>query len=226
MTISLSSIDTLVWDLDGTLVDSASDIAASVNNVLSSYQLSPLANADVRTMIGNGASKLLERAFVKAGASDIYDSDESYRRFLAHYEDHCCDTTVFYPGMEELLSGFRALGYKQGVCTNKPVKMANSIVDRLSLSGTFTAVVGGDSTPFRKPDAQPLRLCLELLGSKTSTALMIGDSAADVGVARAANVPVVLFSWGYTDDVHALGADYVVENSRALFKLLNTPGQE
>lgn len=225
MTTNLSSIETLIWDLDGTLVDSASDIASSVNSVLASYQLSPLTDADVRTMIGNGATKLLERAFDKAGASGSYDSDESYRRFLAYYEDHCCMTTAFYPGIEELLSGFRALGYKQGVCTNKPVKMANTIVDHLSPSGTFTAVVGGDSTQFRKPDAQPLRLCLELLASEASTALMIGDSAADVGVARAANIPVVLFSWGYTDDIHALGADYVVENADALFELLNMPGR-
>lgn len=220
--INTSGINTLIWDLDGTLVDSAADIAQSVNSVLSSYQLPQLTEADVRSMIGNGASKLLHRAFVKVNAMDKYDADESYRRFLTHYEDNCCYQTSLYPGIEEVTGRFRESGFKQGVCTNKPVKMANSIINHLSLADTFPAVVGGDSTDHRKPDPQPLIMCLELLGADVSSAVMIGDSAADVGVARAVGMPVVLLPWGYTDDVHSLQADYVAQDATALLDLFST----
>ncbi len=213
----------LIWDLDGTLVDSVVDIAGSVNQVLKSYQLAQLSVDDVRLMIGNGASKLLQRAFAKVNGHESYDSDESYSRFLTHYTNHCCKNTGLYPGISDVLAAFSALGCRQGVCTNKPVAMAKDIISHLQLIETFGAVVGGDSTPHRKPHAEPLRHCLDLLGVDSSAALMIGDSAADVGVARAVGIPVLLVPWGYTPNgIDSLGADYIARDADELKSVLHT----
>lgn len=221
--VSRVTTTALVWDLDGTLVDSVIDITGSVNQVLKSYQLPQLSVDDVRQMIGNGASKLLQRAFIKVDGLELYDSDESYSRFLVHYANHCCENTVLYSGIADVLATFSALGCKQGVCTNKPVAMARDIISHLQLSDTFGAIVGGDSTAHRKPHAEPLRSCLEIMGVDSSAALMIGDSAADVGVARSAGIPVVLLPWGYTPDgIDSLGADYIARDAEALKDLLHT----
>ncbi len=214
-------LKSLIWDLDGTLVDSAGDIAASVNHVLQSYQLPALTVEQVRKMIGHGAIKLLERAFDEVRGEALYQPDEGYSRFLAHYRDHCCSETAAFTGIVEVLAQARAMGLKQGVCTNKPVVMANMIVDHLFAPGTFGAVVGGDSTACRKPDPKPLRRCLELMGSDPQEAIMIGDSAADVGVARAGGIPVVLLPWGYTQNgIAELQADYEVQDAVGLLALL------
>lgn len=221
--VSKLNINTLIWDLDGTLVDSVIDIAGSVNHVLQSYQLPVLPVDNVRQMIGNGASKLLQRAFASVDGLDFYGDDQAYDRFLDHYADHCCENTILYPGMAAMLSVFAELGCRQGVCTNKPQAMAKSIISHLQLTDTFGAIVGGDSTPHRKPHAEPLLHCLEILGAEASDSLMIGDSAADVGVARSAEIPVVVLPWGYTPNgVEDLGADYIAHDAQALKQLLHT----
>lgn len=221
MALALHKIDTLIWDLDGTLADSVADLTVSVNHVLSTYQLVQLSVAQVRAMIGNGASKLLQRAFAAAGGLNVYDSDEAYQHFLSHYADNCCNETVLYPGMSSVLSDCCSAGYKQGICTNKPEKMARDIVEYLSIAPLLEAVVGGDTTDHHKPHPEPMLRCLDLLGAEASGALMIGDSAADVNAARSVNIPIVLLPWGYTSDgVQGLGADYIAEDAAALWQIL------
>jgi len=129
--------------------------------------------------------------------------------------------TVAYNGIEEVLAEAATLGLTQGVCTNKPVAMANTIIDQFFAPGTFTAVVGGDSTARRKPDPEPLRHCLTMMGCNPHQAIMIGDSAADVGVARAGDIPVILLPWGYTPNgTTELQADYEVQDAASLLTLL------
>jgi phosphoglycolate phosphatase len=221
MAFDWKNIRTVVWDLDGTLVDSAEDIATAVNLVLTDNNLSTLTVAQVRQMIGNGAAKLLDRAFEAANGSQGCDRDAAYQRFLTHYEKHCCDNTAFYPGIANVVSTCAEKGITQGVCTNKPHRMAELILSHLQIRSCFSSVIGGDSTEFRKPHAQPLLTCMEQLNASAGQTLMIGDSAADVGVARAAGVAVAVLPWGYTPTGAAdLGADVVIEDAAALLQVL------
>ncbi len=223
MTIEWNNIRTLIWDLDGTLVDSAADIGTAVNLVLADYQLDALPDNEIRQMIGHGAAKLLDRAFAAVNGLAVYERDKAYQQFLSYYEQHCCDRTTFYPGIKGVVVQCAEQGLQQGVCTNKPHQMAEQILTHLKIREYFSVVVGGDTTPFRKPHAQPLMTCMEALNIDSQTTLMIGDSAADVGVARAAGVPVALLPWGYTAIPAAdLGADAMLEDAAALLRKLPT----
>lgn len=217
----LSAVDSVLWDLDGTLTDSIADICASMNVVLSKYGLDSVGINDARLMVGLGAGKLLERAFEHVGGRDQYDADAAYESFVDHYRDHCCVNTTLFPGVEEVLRTLHQRGFKQAVCTNKPVEMADTIVRQLGLAQYFGSVVGGDSTKLRKPHAEPVMACLSELQSIPGTALMIGDSAADAGSAIAAGVPVVLVDWGYTSEaLDTLGAEVILSDIGKLPELL------
>jgi len=217
----LAAVNCVLWDLDGTLTDSIVDICASINSVLSQYGLSRIAVDDARLMVGLGAGKLLERAFNHVDGRELYDADAAYAKFVEHYSDHCCVQTSLFPGIAEVLDTLHQRGYKQGVCTNKPVQMANTIVTELGLQPYFGSVIGGDSTAKRKPDAEPVVACLSELGCATETALMVGDSPADAGCAIAAGVPVVLVDWGYTaDTLDTLGAEAIVSDIAQLAEWL------
>lgn len=216
-----SEVGCVLWDLDGTLTDSIVDICASINVVLSKRGLDNITVDDARLMVGLGAGKLLERAFKHVGGAEQYNADAAYQGFIEHYRDHCCVETSLFAGVAEVLDVLHQRGYLQGVCTNKPLEMANTIVAELGLAQYFGVVIGGDSTKLRKPDAEPIVACLEALQVRPESALMIGDSAADAGSAIAAGVPVALVDWGYTsEDLEALGADIILSDISELPGLL------
>ena len=220
----LADVNCVLWDLDGTLTDSIADICTSMNVVLEQSGLNVVTVEEARLMVGLGAGKLLERAFRHVGGEAAYDADTAYASFIAHYRDHCCINTRLYPGVETVVSKLNQYGYRQAVCTNKPVQMANTIVTELGLADYFGSVVGGDSTEHRKPHAEPILACVSQLQSTPDKAIMIGDSPADAGCAIAAGVPVVLVDWGYSADaLDALGADLVISNIDELLTLLPAP---
>jgi len=166
----------------------------------------------VRTMIGDGVAKLIERGFRAAGTPlDPAAIDALVPRFMEIYAGCATQSTHLVPHARAVLDHFYHAGVKQGLCTNKPVSVTRLILEALDISGYFGSVIGGDSTPEKKPDPLPLLTCLEELDTRPEDAIMIGDSAADVGAARAANVPVILVPDGYTGvPAVSLGADYVV----------------
>lgn len=222
----LSAVDSVLWDLDGTLTDSIADICASINVVLSQHGLNSVGVDDARLMVGLGAGKLLDRAFEHVGGRDQYNADAAYAGFIEHYRDHCCVNTTLFSGVAEVLETLHQRGYKQGVCTNKPVQMAVTIVQQLGLAKYFGSIIGGDSTKRRKPDAEPLMACLSELQSSPDRALLIGDSAADAGCAIAAGVPVVLVDWGYTSQaLDTLGAEAILSDIGDLPGLLAVRAQ-
>jgi phosphoglycolate phosphatase len=203
---------TIIWDLDGTLIDSAPDLAIALNALLNE-QGQHTHNVDqVRPMIGGGAPKLIERGFRAAGAPiDAHRRDALVPRFLEIYSACATENTALIPGARQVLNHFYHSGVRQGLCTNKPYAVTRQIIGALDISGFFDSVVGGDSTDRKKPHPLPLLTCLEELGTKPGDAVMIGDSGADVGAARAAGVPVILVPDGYTGvPAASLGADYVV----------------
>jgi phosphoglycolate phosphatase len=204
-------IKAVVFDLDGTLIDSAADLRAALNRLLAEERLRPLALAEVVPMIGDGAAKLVERAIVAAGGKAGAPLPELTRRFLAHYEPHAAEETCALPGVAEALAELGRRGLGLGICTNKPEQATRAILCALDLERHFAAVIGGDSVPgARKPDPAMVIAVLDQLGAAAHEVVMIGDSGNDVAAARAAGLPVLLRSGGYTAvPAAALAADGV-----------------
>jgi len=204
----------IVWDLDGTLVESAPDLAAALNALLNEQGQYGHPIANVRPMIGGGVGKLIERGFNAAGVPlDPGACERLVPRFMELYTACATDSTHLVPHAREVLLHFYHEGVRQGLCTNKPRGVTQLILDNLDISGFFDSVVGGDSTAHKKPHPLPLHTCLQELGVQADQALMVGDSGADVGAARAAGVTVILVPDGYTGvSAESLGADHVIPN--------------
>jgi phosphoglycolate phosphatase len=186
----------LLFDLDGTLVDSVPDLAAAANALLGELGRPPLNLAQVTGMVGDGAPKLVERALAASGAGDT-PLPAALDRFLALYEADPTRLTRPYDGVPAVLDELAAAGWRLGVCTNKPERATRAVLAGLGLDRFFAVVLGGDSGPTRKPDAGPLRTALGRLGSAPDSAAMIGDHRNDVAAARAAGMAVVFARYGY-----------------------------
>jgi len=208
----------IVWDLDGTLVESAPDLAAALNTLLNERGQHGHAVERVRPMIGGGVARLIERGFRAAGAPlAAPDCEALVPRFMKLYTACATCSTRLVPHARDTLRHFYHAGIRQAICTNKPLGVTRLILDALDIAGFFHAVVGGDSTAEKKPHPLPLQTCLAELGVEPGAALMVGDSGADVGAAQAAGVTVVLVPDGYTGvPAESLGADLVIENLSCL----------
>jgi phosphoglycolate phosphatase len=200
----------IVFDLDGTLVDSAPDLCGVVNDMLHQHGRVVLDMDDIRKMVGDGAAKLIERGFGATGGLPAPLPDLT-REFIRLYEARIARETRPFPGVVETLERFKAAGLKMGVCTNKTTHLSRRLLDELDLSRFFTAIVGGDG-PARKPDRRHLEATMRELDAGADEALMVGDSMNDVAVARNAGVKVVAVTFGYTTIAPSeLGADCVID---------------
>jgi phosphoglycolate phosphatase len=208
----------IVWDLDGTLVDSAPDLATALNAVLDKRGFFTHSIDVVRTMIGNGVPKLVERGFNAVGMRlNAAQLDELVAMFVKEYKTCATEHTRPYPHIVETLEKIRGMNIPMGVCTNKPEAFTRQILEGLDLAEYFSSVVGGDTTSTRKPDPQPVLACLRGLVSEPVSSLMIGDSVHDVHAARAAGVTVAVVPWGYRSaPVEELGADFVLSDITVL----------
>ncbi|TKB18725.1 MAG: phosphoglycolate phosphatase [Mesorhizobium sp.] len=204
----------ILFDLDGTLIDSAPDIAAAVNELLASRDLPPLSVDQVKAMISGGVKKLVERAFAASGAPLLASALEEANRAMAPiYRRHLTGLTKLMPGVREILTHFHLNGTAMGVATNKPQLATREILLHFHLTEYLGAIVGGDAVTHLKPAPDALLLALDQLGVEPTDALMVGDSSSDVGAARAAGMPVVLLRGGYTQiPVEELGADLVCDS--------------
>jgi phosphoglycolate phosphatase len=189
-----SRFEVVLFDLDGTLLDTRLDLVGSTNHVRESFGLPPLAVPEVERLVGYGARALVERAL---GTERTELHDEGVRRFLAHYTDHCLEHTRPYPGMAELFDFAAALGVRFAVVTNKPEALSRKILAGLGLLGDLVGVVGGDTFPERKPHPRGVTHLLELCRVDRSRALFVGDSAVDVATGRAAQVAMCGVLWGF-----------------------------
>jgi len=208
----------IVWDLDGTLVDSAPDLASALNTVLDKRGFFTHSINEVRLMIGNGVPKLVERGFNAVGVRpDAGQLEELVAMFVNEYKTCATERTRPYPHIVETLSELHGMNIPMGVCTNKPEAFTKQILEGLGLARYFSSVVGGDTTDTRKPDPQPVLACLRGLASEPISSLMIGDSVHDVHAARAAGVTVGVVPWGYRSaPVEELGADFILHDAAAL----------
>ncbi len=209
----------LLFDLDGTLVDSAPDIATALDATLLQLQLPPAGEPAVRMWIGSGAAMLLRRALANAtGCTPELVPAALFQAgldaFFDHYQAGCCGATAAYPGVAPALQGLQARGIGMACVTNKPIRFTTPLLRYLELEDFFSVVLGGDSLAQKKPDPAPLRVAAERLGLPLGACLMVGDSATDVSAARNAGIGVIAVSYGYSRGVEAaqLGADAVVDS--------------
>lgn len=204
---------TIAFDLDGTLVDTAPDLVATLNLMLADEGLPSLAMADAQPLIGYGARRLIERGFEAAGvALTEARTDEIFDRFIPHYMDHIADESRAFPGCVAALETLRAGGAKLAVCTNKRTDMSRLLLDALGMSPLFDAVMGPDEAGARKPDPRHLAAAIAAAGGSLDRAIMVGDAATDAGVAKAAGAGLILVRFGYTDiPVEDLGADILID---------------
>ena len=205
---------TIVYDLDGTLADTAEDLVATVNWLLGREGLQPLKVESAGSLVGAGARALIARGFQASGRSlEPRKLETLFGDFVAHYNAHIVDRTRLYPGVDKALHAFARLGWRQAVCTNKVEGSAKLLVAKLGVADHFAFVCGQDTFGIGKPDAKPLLQTIAASGGARDRAIMVGDSATDIKTARAANVPVIAVDFGYTDiPVAQLGSDRVISH--------------
>ncbi len=189
----------VIFDLDGTLIDSAPDIAHALNRLLEERGLEAYDLPTVTSFVGHGAPRLLEQAWAGRGqrAREAHEAKTDLQRFEALYAEEPTQRTRLYPGAREALTALRAAGYDLGICTNKPEALTHQALRRLGIDGLFKAVVGGDTLPERKPSPEPLALCARHLGAEPASTAYVGDSEVDAATAEAAGAPFLLHTEGY-----------------------------
>ena len=209
----------LVFDLDGTLIDSKTDLANSVNHTLETFGLKPLPHPTIFRYVGNGAAMLIRRSL---GAEREAVLREALHLFLDHYGRHLLATTLPYPGVEECLRDHMD-AYEMALLTNKPIGMTRAILDGLSLSEYFVEVYGGDSFGTKKPDPEGLRAILSGQGVDPAEALMVGDSVNDVLAGRRAGVATCGVTYGLGAEGFALHPpDFTIDRFPELFDRIRT----
>ena len=208
------AVPTIVFDLDGTLVDTAPDLAATLDVVLAAEGLPAVPYEQARTMIGTGAKRMIERGIASAGATVTADRlDRLYESFLAHYAEHIADRSRPFPGLVAALDRLAADGYRLAVCTNKLEWLSVRLLRTLGLAHRFTAICGQDTFGVQKPDPAILLKTLECAGGRPEAAILVGDSAMDIRTAQAARIPVIAVDFGYTDvPVAGLNPDRVISS--------------
>jgi phosphoglycolate phosphatase len=210
------SVGAILFDLDGTLVDSGADIAGAVNEVRAQLGLSSLTTPAILSHVGEGARHLLERCLAEVGDVDL---DAAFTAWLRYYEAHAVVETRPYPGIPELL---RELGdLPMGIVSNKPFALVSRIVKAFSWEETFAAVIGGDTLPEKKPHPAPLLHMARLLGVEPAHCLLVGDGTADVLGGRAAGIPVCAVTWGFLSRarLEEAGPDLLVSSPHEILAL-------
>jgi phosphoglycolate phosphatase len=205
---------TIVFDLDGTLIDTAPDLIDTLNFTLAEHGLPTVPYAEARPLIGGGARGMIERALILEGRSAAAaDVDALYGPFVAHYSEHIADRSRPFPEVVPVLDRLARAGLRLAVCTNKLEWLSKRLLEALRLSDRFAAICGQDTFGVQKPDPQIFRATVLQAGGEPRHAVMVGDSITDIRTARAANVPVVAVDFGYTDvPVATLGPDRVISS--------------
>ncbi len=209
---------TVVFDLDGTLIDTAPDLVATLNVIFAREGLPPVAFEAARNMVGGGARAMIERGLAAERRSlPAAEVDRLYRQFIEHYAAHIADRSRAFPGVEAALAELDRAGCRLAVCTNKLEWLSARLLGALGLAGRFAAICGADTFGVPKPDAAILRGTVARAGGRPELAVMVGDTVTDVRVARAAGVAVIAVDFGYSEiPVAALAPDRIVSSFECL----------
>jgi phosphoglycolate phosphatase len=208
----------IVFDLDGTLVETAPDLVDTLNVILAEQDLPPVPYDEARRLIGGGARKMVARALEADGRpTEGAHLDRLVAQFLAHYSDHIADRSHAFPHLTEALDRLAAQGSRFAVCTNKLEWLSVKLLDKLGLTKRFDAICGQDTFGVMKPDPYALLGTIERAGGRPDNAIMVGDSETDIATARAAKIPVVAVDFGYTEiPLTELSPDRLISSFAAL----------
>jgi phosphoglycolate phosphatase len=203
---------TIVFDLDGTLIDTAPDLVDTLNAILAQERLPTLPFGVARNLIGGGARRLIERALAAEGRScPPREMDRLYAAYISHYGAHLADRSRPFPQLDATLQALTGAGHRLAVCTNKLEWLSVRLLQTLKLAQYFAAICGPDTFGVQKPDPQIFRSTVLRAGGEPARAIMVGDSATDVATARAAGVPIIAVEFGYSDvPVSSLKPDRVI----------------
>lgn len=208
-------IDSVVFDLDGTLIDSLPDVLASLNLLLAEEKRRPLKVKELRSLVGRGVNPMVEDAYDitgKAIASPA-ELEDAVHRYIGHYKANPVGHTVIFPSVIDTLGKLKEDGFRMGICTNKPYEMTLLVLEGLGINIFFDGVTGGDNLQFNKPDPRHILTTLELMKSGPSRAVMVGDSRIDAEAGRNAGLSVIAVAYGYrSEPVESLGADVVIDD--------------
>lgn len=205
---------TIVFDLDGTLVDTAPDLIDTLNLVFAREGLAPVDYATARNLIGGGARAMIARGVETEGrVLDAAKVEQMFVDFIAHYSAHVADRSQPFPGLDEALDTLAGLGCRFAVCTNKLEGLSHLLLEQLKLTERFAAICGQDTFGIQKPDPEILRRTIRAAGGSLDRAVMVGDSDTDIRTARAAGIPVIAVDFGYSErPVAQLGPDCVISH--------------
>lgn len=217
------NIDTLIFDLDGTLVHTAPDLLRAVNHILAAAARPPVALDQLIDQVSFGAREMIRRGFELTGAPvDDTRLDAMFASFIDYYSANIAIDSKPFAGCIDLLESCRSRGMKLAVCTNKLEGMSVKLLRQLNMLKYFGAVVGQDTIAIAKPDPAPLLEAINRIGGSPETALMVGDSKTDILTAKAAKIPVAAFTFGYSDEpIETLGADFVLSDYAGLSAVLD-----
>jgi phosphoglycolate phosphatase len=205
---------TIVYDLDGTLADTAEDLVATLNWLLAREGLALMPVESAASLVGAGARALIKRGFAASGkVLDPQAMEALFADYLSYYSAHIMESSRLYPGVDQALGVFERLGWRQAVCTNKTESLAKLLITKLGIADRFAFICGQDTFGIGKPDAKALLGTIAASGGASDRAIMVGDSGTDILTARAANVPVIAVDFGYADvPVAELGPDRVISH--------------
>jgi phosphoglycolate phosphatase len=191
----------LVFDLDGTLVETAPDLVATLNVILERAGAAPIPYETARVMVGGGAKVMIERGLAYSGAPAVTPTqmEEMFDAFLAHYEAHIADRSEIYPGVVAALDRFAAAGWHFAICTNKMEHASILLLQKLGIGQRFRAICGKNTFPFSKPNGAALIMTIARAGGSPQRTVMVGDSHTDIATARNAKIPVVAVDFGYSE---------------------------
>ena len=208
--------DCVIFDLDGTLVDTAPDLLATLNVLMAGIGRRPLEVSEIRGAIGHGARSMIGNgAKITGDAISDEKIEELFHQYLAYYSSHIADNSVPFPGALEVLEALKAKGTPMAICTNKLESLTRELLQALNLLSYFDVIIGLDTLEKSKPDPLPVEEILRKTGAASAKTLFIGDSETDLKAARAAGTAIVLVDYGYTaKPVHGLGADAVISDLR------------
>lgn len=216
----------LIFDLDGTLIDSAPDIRQALSLMLAEHGRRAVTLEEAQRAVGDGAMVTVQRVFAWTGAPLTTDAYPLMKRFLTHYRNIRADPAQIYPGVVDLLRHYQQAGVKLGVCTNKQEEATYKLLEELALRPYFEFIAGGDTFPVHKPDAEHVLGVITGMDVDREGCVMIGDSINDVLAAHAAKIPCVVVTQGYGATVEKLGADKLVPDFAALPQALRELGYE
>ena len=214
----------LVFDLDGTMVDSGPDLAVAANRMLDSLGLEQYEDEEIFNWLGNGANRLVQRALTGGadGDPDAALFEVAFGRFLEFYREGLCVRSTPYPHVEHVLEVLKTSGFRLACLTNKPETFTTPILEALKLDRYFELVVAGDSLPVKKPDPLPLYHIFDRMGIPIASGVMVGDSIFDIHAAQAAGVPVICVSFGYNQglDLTKSNPDAIIDSFADLPELI------